>query len=296
VTQEIRIIGDLVQLVETTVSRIVPLSDWLPLIERRMPVAFPVLPSSTRAVWWDPRGTHAQLIIMLEREPHTAYITYGSKVYAIGVPWTRMIFLATNNDLQHESSWRLDDYKILWSKNRYTDPNISDMCAALLPNVYRDGRICFGSTGVSASNSLADRLDMTLNGFYASTFNNDLSVRYPADYTSFSAWQKGTRHDANAWQNWPQLDIDQNPDCYSWADISREFGQEGDARTVPIVAADPIPDFPRMPSFGHAHEWLAGLDGSARNALRRALALTEADPEPDNTPPTEIDNDNPTAE
>ena len=291
-TQEIRIIGDLVQVVDISVSRAIPLADWLPLIERRLPVSLPVLPSSTRAVWWDPRSNIQHLIIMLEREPFVAHIRFRERTYAISIPWTRMIFHATTDNPAIEYSWRLDDYKIFWAKNRYTDPNATDMIPALLPNVYRDGRICFGSTGISADNSLADRLDMTINGFYATTFNTDLTIRYPAPYGGMRAWQMATRRDPLVWMTWPDLDLDDHThDHYSWANISREFGQEEGARNIPIVAPDPIPAIPMSPSFGRVHDWINTLTPYARNALRRALAILPVDPEV--LVPEEEDDDDP---
>ena len=47
------------------------------------------------------------------------------------------------------------------------------------PNVYGDGRICFGSTGANMDQSLSQRLQQTVNEFYVSDFNRDLAITAP---------------------------------------------------------------------------------------------------------------------
>lgn len=272
-SQQIIIEGDLVRLVSITTERSISLADWLPSIERRPAVYTPVLPRATRALWFDPSDqTNQKMVVLMEVEPQVVSLNKQGTIHRVMMPWTRFVFYCTNNPgINNAERWRLEDYRVFWSKNRYTDPAAEDSIRALLPNVYDDGRICFGSTGVNAEQSIADRLDQTVNEFYASTFNNDLSISYPNNWRGFRAWATATARDHMGWMQWPDL----QPENYSWAHYSwnriiTDWANESVTRHDPVMTPDGIPPLHLGASFGRVTEWLNALTPMQRSRIRLA--------------------------
>jgi len=184
----------------------------------------------------------------------------------------------------------MDDYRVFWSKNRYNDPNATDCIRALLPNVYNDGRICFGSTGADANQSIANRLDQTVNEFFSSEFNNDLGVAYPNEWRGYRAWVAATAKDPMGWMSWPDLGPDQtNWTKYSWNSIIGEWNTVP-TRDIPVAVPDPIPPLALNASFGRIEQWLDSLTPAQRIRIDRALELRPADVavEPETTEDDEI--------
>lgn len=275
-TQRIVIQGDLVQLVDETITKSIALSEWLPSIESRPPMHLPVLPRATRGIWYDPSAMISQkLVILMEMEPQTITMDMASRQYRLAIPWTRFVFTcSTVGNVPNTLNWRMDDYKIFWSKLRYTDATKEDMIPALLPNVYRDGRICFGSTGVNGNMTLADRLDATVNRFYSSVFNRDLDIRFPSGTCStWRRWETASARDPMVWMNWPELaDGDTIYDHYSWQMLTAHEALTPNTRLETVVAPDGIPPLAIGATFGHAAEWWNALTPVQRTRLSAAIA------------------------
>lgn len=266
--QIIQIENGLVQLIDHTVRQSVPLEEWLPRIEKRSPIYTPVLPTNARAVWWDPTDlTNQRLMLLLEVQPQIIHMTLRGVTRELSIPWTRFVFYAKTNNA-HSNAWTLNDYRVFWAKSRYSDPALTDMIPALVPNVYGDGRICFGNTGVRADMTLADRLDQTVNEFYVSNFNHDLSIRYPNDWTGYTNWVRMTRADPTAWINWPDFDNNNhNNQHFSWTNINERFMNEEDRRDTVVINADPIPPLALGATFGRIADWIRDLTDDQRHRL-----------------------------
>lgn len=272
-SQMIQIQGGLVTVIDQTIRTQLPLDEWLPRIESRAPLYMPVLPSGTRAVWWDPTDLDAQtLMIMMEVEPKTIQMNLVGVVSTLSLPYTRFIFIAKSNAPTIHTSWRLTDYRAFMSNRRYSDPDTEDMVAALLPNVYQDARICFGSTGANSNQTLADRLDDTVNNFFASTFNRDLTIRRPQTLRTYSAWRAMTRTDPTAWANWPDFDPQQTQwELTSWNYWQNQLLANNATRHATVIAADNIPELPLGATFGRAREWLNTLTTRQFDRLRATI-------------------------
>lgn len=307
----IKIENELVTVINESVERSVRLEDWLPLIEKRSPVLLPVLPQSTRAIWWDPTDIASQkLMLMMEQQPQTIRLNMQGHTKVLSIPWTRFVFYASTPGPTRPLSWRLEDYRIFWSKNRYQDPSAHDMIKALLPNVYGDGRICFGSTGARADQSLADRLDQTVNEFYISAFNHDLGIDYPNRWRGFAPWIRMTERNPNAWMDWPDWESGRFGE-FSWNTLNEGYFRNTTSRLDEVIATNGIPPLQTGATFGRVEEWIAGLNNNQRARLYavsselRAMAPeewlpiaepdsdTEVDPEePENTDDPEADEGN----
>lgn len=285
-TQIIEISGGLVTVVNREIQHTARLEDWLPLIEKRAPVFVPVLPSGTRAVYWDPTDLAVQrLSVMIEREPHIMNLDYQGTNHRVTVPYTRFVFYAWTRDPSQPLNWMLEDYRVFWSDRRYSDPARQDMVAAKLPNVYGDGRICFGSTAADSDQSLADRLDQTVNEFFVSEFNSDLGIHLPDDLAGWRAWERMTESNPTGWTEWPEWGPQYSK--YSWDNITGGTGITTAGRAAPVIAPNPIPPLVLGATFGRVNEWLDTLDPAQRFRLAEALSQRddyEDAPEPEEDP------------
>lgn len=269
--RHIEIEGALVNLVQREVVGSIPLPEWIARIERRNPTFTPVLPTTpTRGFWWDPTDiAHQRGMMLLEMQPTVITMDYQEESkHRLSIPWTRFVFYVRSDDPSNPLRWSLEDYRIFWARTKYSNPDALDMVPALLPNVYGDGRICFGSTGARADQSLADRLDETIAQFYVSTFNHDLTIHYPNGWRNWARWEKMTEEDPTGWMNWPDL----NPTTttrnkYSWASLAHEYMSGASHRDSPVLAADGIPELPIGATFGRIDQWFALLTNNQRVRL-----------------------------
>ena len=270
-TQIIEIEGGLVRLISKSIDYQIPMADWIDKIEKRAPINTPVLPTGTRAMVWDPTDLNAQtLTVLIEREPHNMRMDYGRSVKTLSVPWTRFLFFCKTNDPSNHLAWVLTDYRVFWAKSRYADPAVSDMIPAMLPNVYGDGRICFGSTGANANQSLADRLDETVNGFFTSQFNDDLAIIRPNGARSWRQWERMTANNPTGWVEWD--DWDPNVGRHQMYSLDVFQGNVNTThRFSPMIAADPIPAIELGATFGRAYEWVERLDNNQRARLMEVM-------------------------
>jgi hypothetical protein len=274
----IEINGDLVSVIDRSVRATISLADWLPKIEHRCPIYTPVLPSNCRALWWDPSDlAHQKMVVLLEVAPFISNLDLDGTPHRLTMPWTRFIFFMETHNPHDNNAWRMEDYHIYWSKSRYTNPTAKDMIVALLPNVYEDGRICFGSTGASANQSLADRLDQIVNEFYISRFNHDLNIRRPNNWRGWAAWERATIANQNCWTQWPDLDPTNTPwPLSSWDDHCARYLAADHPRTGPVIAADPIPELALGATFGRINDWLGAMETNQRARLLEAVLQMRA--------------------
>jgi len=303
-TAVIEIENGLVSMVDRTVRFQVPMKDWLDQIEKRNPLFTPVLPVGTRGVYWDQTDlTNQKLLVLIEMQPQIINMDFSaqygeSTIHRLSIPWTRFFFYATTTDPTNTMAWRLNDYRVFWAKRQYNDPTERDMIRALLPNVYGDGRICFGSTAANMDQSLAQRLDQTVNEFYVSRFNRDLTIYRPNGARTWRTWERMTEKDPTGWMEWDDLDpVKGGHQFYSFDSLATEQRVGMTSRFSPMVAAEPIPEVPIGATFGRLQQWLNDMGdtpeaNSQRDRLLQAMLRDRAlNNERYMTPSTEEDDD-----
>lgn len=261
-----------------SLSMAVPLAEFLPLIEHRPTIYSPVLPTNVRAEYWDSTDqSNQKLVFMMEREPQIITMTFRNREgnttrHRLSIPWSRFTFTATTSDINARGAgWQLQDYKVFWSKDRYTDPTKEDMVPCLLPNIYEDGRICFGSTAPAAGTNFADRMDEIVNSFYISMFNRDLAIRYPNGARSWATWERLTETNPMHWREWSD-----------WTNIGHlmSYTQVSGAaiidRSERVIGADGIPPLNTGATWGAAEEWWNALNNNQRARLQSIVVATPA--------------------
>lgn len=268
--------GDLVTEKEETIIRQVALNDFLPLLETRPTIYSPVLPTNTRAEFWnssDPRSQ--QLAMLIEREPQIINMNFIDANYRLSVPWTRFYFFATTDNPSRNANWQLTEYRVFWAAQKYRDPNAQDMMQALIPNVYGDGRICFGSTAADANQILAERIDQTINEFYISNFNNDLTIRYPNGWRNWNAWIAMTENNPIGWADWTDW-TNTTRQKYSFNDLTTNTITP-EQRAERIISPNGIPPLNLGATWGAAEEWWNTLTNNQRARLANIAANTPAE-------------------
>lgn len=276
----VEIEGDIARIVRHEVVRQVALADLMPAIERRYPITIPVLPDRTRLVHWDPSNPgDQQLTVFTEMPPAVRTITMqddagrGRGTYRIALPYTVFRFSLSTSD-PDINRWSWNDYSCFFAKEplRSTEDLLMP---ALLPNVFADGRICFGTTGVTNEGTLAERIDGVMNAWYLSNFNNNGHVRtqyLPWGSTNFTRWVTETADNPLCWRSFPEFEPG-----------TPEYGQQehtpvkhmltriGATRTTPLRVTGSIPELAVVPTFGAAEDWLRGLTETQRTRLRVAM-------------------------
>lgn len=272
----IEIDGGLVSIVSRSVETSIPLEEWVQSIERRSPLMLPTLPVGTKAVYYDPTDRNQErFAVLIERDPHIFTMNYGTRNYELSLPYVRFFFQATTRNPESNLEWSLTDYRVFFAKTPYVNPSTSDMIAALLPNVYEDGRICFGSTAADADQTIAQRLNQTVNEFFLSRFNGDLHIRRPNGAPSYTSWLAMTQNDPTAWVDWTDWS---NPSRWSLEMLARNMRPE--SRFEPMVAADPIPEVPLGATFGRITEWLQTMTPIQRTRFIAAATAFPEEPAP----------------
>jgi hypothetical protein len=304
VTQEIVIQGGLATIREVTVMQQLALRDVMPHIENRVPNTTPILPASTLVSHWDPTVQNEQklhLLIQLPPKVRTindrrtrAVARPTDDTYRVSVPWSLFDFRMTTSN-PHTNVWDFAEYRIFHSPEEITSLD-QEVLPAFLPNVYKDGRICWGNTGTGPGTSLASRVNEIVNGYYLSSFDSSHHVRdrylpYGADQNDFTPWVEHTEEDPNCYRTFPEWDRTTEEGrliADRWRTIKSLFGDEM-TRTEVIHVTGTIPELPFAPTFGRAEEWARDLDATQRFRLLTALQNIQADNPADIVEPDEDD-------
>ena len=276
-TQQLLIEGDLVKIIETTVTHTARLTDIMPFIESRPPVTLMHPRSAIFTKWDESNGPNNMSVQFLcELPPSRRNIVKERRRYELAMPWTYFIFDFSGS----MQAWSLDDSRVFHT-NAKVESLDSRLWTAFLPNVYEDGRICFGSTGAPTRANISARVDQLLNEWYLTNFNNDLiSGRTrpfpfaPTPKSSLRPWVDATATlGAGAWTTFPE-----------WTDPAvgsmrvGELLQHGD-RMAPMVFEEQIPPLPAPATFGRVEEWFTSLTPSQRLRVQRATQLNEVTPD-----------------
>jgi hypothetical protein len=288
--QIIEIENGLVRLVTRTVEHTVPLEDWMPLIEKRGIIRMPALPVGTRAVIWDPTDLQNQkMAVLIEQEPQIIGLRFFDDIHTVSLPYMRFFFNCITSDITNNIMWQLSDYRCFMAEHQYRNDEEEDMIAALLPNIYQDGRICFGSTAPDANQTIGDRLTQIVNEFWLSGFNNDLTIRRPNNARGWTQWERMTETDPTGWTNWR----DWEPGAhgrFSFRNLASNVGMT--SRSDEVIVPDAIPPLPLGASFGRVEEWIQSLNNGQRARLiQTTTALAGIQPEDFVAPATTDDDD-----
>lgn len=284
--QQLIIRGGEVVIEEVTHVQTVALRDLMPHIERPAPpVTMPLLPAGTRTVYWNEENPDNQVLeLLVQVDPTVRTITdrrtrageTTDTAYRVSLPYLLFHVRLTCTNGQ-PSLWNLEDYRVFQSREPITTMD-QEVCTAMLPNVYSDGRICFGNTGVRAGEGLTTRIDNIVNTYYLTTFDTSHLVRNSylpfgggEGPTGLTRWAEATEQDPNCWRNFPEWAEDSDEhNLQIWRPIQSLFGVPLD-RTTPIAVEGDIPDLPIRPTFGVAEEWVRRLDEQDLFRLRTAI-------------------------
>jgi hypothetical protein len=297
--ERITIKGDLVQLEELIVTRQVPLKDWLENVNISTPTTLPTLGSTQRFGHIDknPEG-HWRYFVLTEIPAGIKQLlkTDGrggeTRRYRVSTPWTYIWLVATSADrvISSTSSWSITDYRAFFANERYISPE-TEMISAILPNIYRNGRICWGATGADVRANFSDRIDQLTNEFYLTRFNTDLDgeMGIPNGALTYRQWVDESRADVSCWKNWTDW---QHADKFNVGNLMATDGAE--PRSTPIVLNNSIPEIPIRLTYGRWEEWL--LENIPREELAR-LRVTMGNIDWETvlagvtTPAPDVDND-----
>lgn len=285
-TQIIEIEGDLVRVVDRSIVTQAPLSEVMPLIERKIPVRS-LVPRSAIWVTLDQNGTSHRQGFLCEIPPGIKVITKSGRKFRLAMPWTYMwLVMETAGDTTNPLNWSLTDYRCYHTNQQVVDLQ-SRLWTAFLPNVYEDARICFGSTGADAAQPVHTRIDSIVNTWYISQFNNDVhgGRNHPLPFNAslpngWREWVLQTREwGAMAWTKFPEWAITNNDNGVTSFTVSEVINSGHLGRMAPITVVDAIPELPMPATFGRSEEWLRGLTRLQRSRLHRALQnMIEDDP------------------
>lgn len=270
--QRMEIEGGVARTIEYTIASEVALAELLKHVERTPKVTTPVLPASTKLLSWDESNPRLKTLeVLLELPPATRGIRFrgnqGTATHQVMLPWTYFRFIASTGRAD-DRGWELGTYQAFWSKTRINNLATARLLVAKLPNVYEDGRICFGSTAADSTLPLGDRLDTIVNGFYVSDFNRDLTIRRPGGYRNFAAWVAATNRNPNGWVDWED---------WTEARLATDILSTSMVDAPQIVLQGTIPTYVNGLTFGAAEDWLRRLDPNDRIRLRSALANIEVE-------------------
>ncbi len=195
----IRIEGEAVKLVSEQVTRVIKLEDYLTLMASYNGLVTPILPNGCKFL----RQKQGSSVLIVEKPPQVRQLI-----------WKRMPTSPANRET---ISWRLafpyvvfvlgfnSQLAMLHSRIFYRTTPINSMQDMLyhtnLCNVWATDVICTGNVRAQGD-SLSDKVDTFIAGFWQSEFNADLvaenfdrdKVRIPL-VSNIEAWQSASRED-----------------------------------------------------------------------------------------------------
>jgi hypothetical protein len=299
----IEIEGGLARIVTREVSREVPLASVLPFIENRPPVTLFHPRSAVATYWNESNPLDREVKFLCELAPGIRSIVKIDRRYRLAMPYTYFVFAfrsRTNGadaNAADGSHYSMVDYFCFHAPRRFE--SLDDrVWAAFLPNVYEDGRICFGSTGVRTDQPLANRVDQLVNEWYQTRFNNDVQGgrQHPLPFNGqlpngWINWVNETRdHGMGAIARMPEWDAPAST-IPNWSFREVLLGQDVAGRGAhhvqisadrPRIATvtDEIPAIEAPWTFGRVAEWYANLTLTQRlRVLRAGQNYVEENPE-----------------
>lgn len=264
--------GGLARIVRRDVIREVALADAIKLIETRVPVSTPLLPTRTRTFRLNPTNNANWMIeVLSEREPKVRTITVYGEELTLSMPWT--YFLHTYQSVDQGTTWMAYDGYAFFAKEAIKSED-DLLIPALLPNISSDGNICFGTGTRNYGTDLAPQIEGSINDFWLSTFTHgNMDPYWPGRRNTPRAWQLMTEREPDGWKDWREFDPDaDHGHPFTPTAVHRLFHHITDRSQV-LVTANAIPELRTAPTFGMAEEYWANLTPLQRTRLERGLAL-----------------------
>ena len=259
--------GDLVRIIEVKTVKQANMADFLPLLQTRQPIHIPALPKNLSHLGANPMPNgDTEVDLVIEFLPQPRQITWHARdndptsTFRLAMPWTYFVFNMHTSDAALRTAWTCQNWKVFWTKKKVTSLT-DNMMRVFLPNVYEDGRICFGNLGRAGNTSLAEFVDATVNTFWISTFNNHLTVPLPGDYKNFDEWAADTAVTEACWEKWKMLD---NKKVGTLQEILRG----GRDRFAPVIVEGTIPNVPMPLTFDAIDQWFALMDDNGKARMR----------------------------
>lgn len=277
----IEIEGALARIVTREVRREVALKDLIPMIETRVQIDTPILPTRTRKFSLNPvQLNNWRIHVLVEVAPLVREISIYHERKTLSMPWT--YFMYTFRSENQGQTWQPYDAYIYFAKQAVTS-DADTMIPALLPNISSDGNICFGSGLRNYGDALAPQIDGRINDFWLSDFtHSSQDWPWPGRHNTSTAWERMTERDPGGWANWGEFDPDnatlgRRHHKYT---VEELFTRAGINRNELHVTEDAIPELRVAPTFGMAQQYWANLEPLQRTRLRRGLELfLDATPE-----------------
>jgi hypothetical protein len=279
--QTLEIEGGLIRAVNRDVLWEAALADAMPFIENRVPVMLPILPRNpVRSAMYDESDpTNKRLEILVTLDPGVRTLDFDVHIEdlppRLAFPYTVFYFgMSTAVERPDGANWKLDSQRIYFARERITSLD-QWVIPAVMPNVYKDGKICYGNTGVTTAQPLADRLDELVNNWYLTGFTNHEVVRpylWPWKSHSYKKWATKTATNPNCWQDFPEWDRDNANGVETRHVQLKDIFGHGAPTNEQIVLPDGIPPLNFTPTFGRAEQWvMEELDATQRQRLLVAL-------------------------
>jgi len=216
VVKVVEVVGGLATVYERNELVAGTLESILPFIENRVPVVLPILPRNNvvSAVYDESNPAHKRLEILLNVDPHVRLLDFSDPIDdfepRLSFPHTLyFIEMGTTVETPQGQDWSMDQFRVFWSKTQVKSLD-QDVIPALLPNIYEDGNVCFGDTGVNARQPLADRVDQLINEFLLTRFTaHEVREReWPWNGRTYRRWAQATEtHGNTAYQRIPEFDL-----------------------------------------------------------------------------------------
>ncbi|MEX2135358.1 MAG: hypothetical protein WEB29_00170 [Chloroflexota bacterium] len=189
----LRIEGDLATLVTEVTEREVALDDLLSRLAEQRSAISGMLPAGCRFWVRSPEGREVFVIEQLPMRRQIEYHAsnrYGSEpvTHRLGLPYVVFVVSTVGDRIEGLATF------FRTSPLRSLDDALEHSC---LPNTSDDGIVCLGSVHVGGD-SLAERIEGLIGGFWGSRFNADIR-RHPLPFSGgFRAWASRSRRDPMA--------------------------------------------------------------------------------------------------
>ena len=272
IQETIEIHGSLVSYVKKEILYQADIKDVFPL-QSIKPITLPTLPRTVVFAHFDESNPMSKMLLMLaEIPPGIRNIRKRNRRYRLGMPWTYFWFVATTARDINEPRWNLEFWRIFHAKDRYEDEK-TKLIPARCPNVYSDGRICWGTAGAPGNIPLCDRIDELVTNWYISEFNGDLdgSVPLPNHANNYLEWVTKTREDPTWWKSWSDW-TDPTVRVYTVEQLISEHVDNPAFSTIVVPNMIPAVDMTTQLTYGHWEQYFrTAIPEQQRARALRAL-------------------------
>ena len=277
--------GDLVTREDIVRGQSVPLTEMLANLTSYQPLDLANVPKGLCALKVEPiteGDGELYMKMLIEQEPTIRTIRYkntsasrpGPTIpYTIRLPyvwfWMGLRGSKVTTVAGERVVWSPQGWGSLWGKEPYTGWQTQAYLPAF-PNMFDDTRICFGAVRQNADQSLANYVNGTINGYWTSEFNNDISSwQGPSGDGRFDTW------DNDNWQSWDYWTRRSPNTIGGWlTDYNAGFSFR---EPMQADAGTPVPAVPIIQTFNNVEAWLDDLEPQNRARLIHAVTNYGAD-------------------